>query len=124
LLDNFLGLLFGCLRGAFIISLGYLIMLAVVPKDNPPEWLKTSVTKNYVQKGADLLAQVAPRYLADIEGFMKKEQENAMQNQQGGTDSSQLNMMQGVPIQASPQQGSSPYSNAYRYSLPSSGENK
>lgn len=74
ILDNFLGLIFGALRGVFIVSLGYLILMTVTPKDNPPEWVKTSFTKDYLQQGADILVKVAPEYLKDIEGFVKKEQ--------------------------------------------------
>jgi uncharacterized membrane protein required for colicin V production len=81
LLDNFLGLVFGALRGAFIVSLGYLILMAVISKDNPPEWLKTSITKSYLQTGADLLTSVAPKYLADIEGFVKQEEDKARADQ-------------------------------------------
>jgi membrane protein required for colicin V production len=72
LLDNFLGLIFGCFRGAFIISLAYLIMMSVISKDNPPEWLKTSFTKDYAQEGADFLIKVAPGYLHNLEGLVKK----------------------------------------------------
>lgn len=97
LLDNFLGLMFGCIRGAFIISLGFLIMQAVIPKDNPPEWLKGSITKPYVQQGADMLASIAPKYLADIEGFVKKEEEKAKEEQQNpGNNPDNYNPAQGT----------------------------
>jgi len=75
LLDNFLGLFFGALRGLFIVSLGYLLLTAVVSKDNPPQWLKTSFTKDYLQKGANVLTQVAPKYLNDVEGLIRREEE-------------------------------------------------
>jgi membrane protein required for colicin V production len=83
ILDNFMGLVFGGLRGAFIVSLGYLIMVSVIPKDNPPEWLKKSLTKNTVEAGADFLAKMAPTYLHDLEGFVKKEEENAKKERDG-----------------------------------------
>jgi membrane protein required for colicin V production len=72
-LDNFLGLVFGAIRGAFILSLAYLLMTTVISKDNPPEWIKTSFTKQYLQAGADVLVKVAPKYLAEIEGVVKEE---------------------------------------------------
>lgn len=77
ILDNFMGLIFGFLRGSFIVSLGYLIMASIIPRDNPPEWLKKSVTKTYVEQGADLLTRAAPNYLHDLEGFVKREEEKA-----------------------------------------------
>ena len=76
LLDNFLGLLFGSLRGLFIVSLGYLMMSAFVPKDSPPTWLKTSITKDYLKKSSDILISIAPNYLNEIEGVIKKQTDN------------------------------------------------
>lgn len=73
LLDNFLGLGFGLVRGGFILSLAFLIMMGVISKDNPPEWLKTSITKPYLQEGGDLLVTIAPKYLGEVEAFVKHE---------------------------------------------------
>jgi membrane protein required for colicin V production len=75
ILDNFLGLVFGSLRGVFIVSLGYLIVTTIVSKDNPPEWITSSFTKDYLQMGANVLVKVAPEYLNDIEGMVKKSEE-------------------------------------------------
>jgi len=80
LLDNFLGLVFGTLRGVFIVSLGFLIMSAVVSKDPQPEWLKTSITKEYLQDGADLIVKVAPTYLNELEGMVKKQDNDKKDN--------------------------------------------
>jgi uncharacterized membrane protein required for colicin V production len=119
LLDNFLGLLFGALRGAFIISLGYLIMLAIIPKDPVPDWLKTSVTRSYVQKGADFLSGVAPQYLADIEGFVKKEEEKARQEQEDNPRQNGYNPGTGRSfnqiLQGTPSQGQQPYNDSNPY---------
>lgn len=79
ILDNFLGLLFGILRGMFIVSLGSLIMFAAIDKNNPPEWLKKSYTQPYAENGANMLARVAPGYLHDIEGYVKQETDKAKQ---------------------------------------------
>jgi membrane protein required for colicin V production len=81
LLDNFLGLIFGSLRGMFIVSFGFLIITqAAISKDNPPDWLKTSVTKPYLQMGADALMKAAPKYLNDIEGVVNKERDKLQDN--------------------------------------------
>lgn len=73
LLDNFLGLLFGGLRGLFIVSLGFLIMSAFVPKDSPPAWLKTSITKPYLKETSDILVKIAPNYLRELEDMVKEQ---------------------------------------------------
>lgn len=86
LLDNFLGLIFGALRGAFIVSLGYLILQAAIPMDDPPHWLKGSITRSYVEYGADMLTSAAPTYLHDMEGFIEKEQEKAREERDSGKD--------------------------------------
>jgi membrane protein required for colicin V production len=85
ILDNFMGLFFGLARGALIISLGYLILSGVIPKDKPPSWLKNSATKTYVEYGSDFLAKIAPKYLGDVEGFIKKEEQQAKEEMYGGS---------------------------------------
>lgn len=77
IIDNALGFVFGGIRGAFVVSLAFLIMSSVVPKDNPPLWLKNSVTKPYLQHGAEVLASIAPRYLSNLEDIVKKQKETA-----------------------------------------------
>ena len=73
LLDNFLGLIFGALRGAFIVSFGFLVMSAVVPKSPQPEWLKGSQTRPYLKQGADMLVNVAPKYMVELEDAVRKQ---------------------------------------------------
>lgn len=77
LLDNFLGLIFGALRGAFIVSFGFLVMMAVVPKEPQPEWLKASVTKGYLKQGADMLVSLAPKYMVEVEDIIKKQADHS-----------------------------------------------
>ncbi len=73
-LDNTLGLLFGAFRGAFIVSLGYLLMSMVVATegDAAPNWLTSSYTKPYAEHGAKLLAHAAPGYLREHSDLMKQ----------------------------------------------------
>lgn len=84
LLDNFLGMLFGGLRGAFIVSFAFLVLAVVVPQQPPqePDWLKNSITKPYLKIGADMLKDAAPKYMVDMEAFVKKQadHENNPQN--------------------------------------------
>jgi len=72
LLDNFLGMIFGALRGALIVSFGFLVLSTVVPKPEP-DWLKTSITKPYLKIGADMLVDAAPKYMVDMQAFIKKQ---------------------------------------------------
>lgn len=84
MLDNALGLVFGALRGAFILSLAFLILMAVQPKkrEDQPAWLKTSITKPYLEEGAGVLARMAPRYLSNLEEIIQK-QKDAKQKKDG-----------------------------------------
>jgi membrane protein required for colicin V production len=79
LIDNIFGLLFGAFRGAFIVSLGFFLVTIVMPENQYPEWLKDSKTRPYVEKGAIMLAKVAPDYLREISSLEKK-MEDKMNN--------------------------------------------
>jgi membrane protein required for colicin V production len=82
LLDNFLGLLFGALRGGFIVSVGYLIMTAVISTNSPPQWMDNSVTLPYVKQGSDILISLAPQYLNNMQGMVKDAEDKAQQEGQ------------------------------------------
>ncbi len=73
MLDNMLGLGFGALRGAFIVSLGFFMLTIVMPKDEEdmPKWLKESITRPYVAKGTAILVSTAPDYLRDVSALQK-----------------------------------------------------
>lgn len=72
MLDNMLGLGFGALRGAFIVSLGFFMLTMVLPEKETPAWLADSITRPYVEKGATLLASASPEYLRDISALREK----------------------------------------------------
>lgn len=65
-LDNLLGLGFGVLRAGLLVSLGYYVVTIVIPENNYPEWLATSKTRPYVEKGAILIDKLAPGYLEEL----------------------------------------------------------
>ncbi len=69
--DNLLGLVFGAVRGAFLLSLAYLAMTIVLGEENHPDWLKEAHTKPYVEQGALLLARAAPGYLQELTSLKK-----------------------------------------------------
>jgi membrane protein required for colicin V production len=75
MLDNALGFGFGVARGGLLVSLGYFIMTIAMPEKEYPQWLKTSVTRPYAEKGAIVLAKAAPEYLREISSLQKKANE-------------------------------------------------
>ncbi|HXP04640.1 MAG TPA: CvpA family protein [Stellaceae bacterium] len=62
-LDRTLGFVFGVLRGAFIISLAYLLLDMAVPGTDRPSWLREAKSAPYLQQGADMLRNVLPESL-------------------------------------------------------------
>lgn len=70
--DNIMGLIFGALRGIFIVCLGFFLLVVALPEKEYPNWLKSSVTLPYVEKGTAALISIAPDYLRDIAAFQKK----------------------------------------------------
>lgn len=85
--DNFLGLAFGALRGAFIISLGYLLITVVIKDENRPDWLEKAKTRPYVEKGALMLANIAPKYVEELSNMQQQAKEKAQDSAAGMTDS-------------------------------------
>ncbi len=77
--DNVLGLAFGLLRGIFIVALGFLGLTFVFDEKGYPEYVKTSVTRPYVEDAAAMLAKIAPEYLEDMKP-LKEMQERAEDN--------------------------------------------
>jgi membrane protein required for colicin V production len=62
-IDRTLGFIFGLLRGAFIVSLAYLLLDVSVQKSDRPVWLREAKSEPYLQQGADLLRNVLPESL-------------------------------------------------------------
>lgn len=84
-LDNLFGLFFGFFRGAFIISLGFFLIMQVIGDREPPVWLAQSKTRPYVAESTAILVRAAPEYLKDISSFQKGAQEKA-QNYKDDSD--------------------------------------
>ena len=62
-IDRTLGFVFGLLRGAFIVSLAYLLLDISVQLNERPGWLKDAKSAPYLREGADLLRTVLPESL-------------------------------------------------------------
>jgi membrane protein required for colicin V production len=58
-IDRTLGFVFGLLRGAFILSLAYLMLDMVQPNDRPP-WLRDAKSAPYLEQGANLIRGFLP----------------------------------------------------------------
>jgi membrane protein required for colicin V production len=71
-MDNIFGLIFGALRGAFIVAAGYFLLMIVLPENETPDWLKASVTRPYAEQGALMLVKVAPDYVRELSSFEKR----------------------------------------------------
>lgn len=71
LLDNWLGLIFGAIRGILLIGIAFFLMTIVLPEDDYPVWIKKSVSLPFVNESAILVAKVAPAYLRDISSLKK-----------------------------------------------------
>lgn len=91
--DNFLGMLFGVLRGGFIISLAYLVLSLVIDNENPPDWVKNAITQPYAQEGAVILAKVAPGYLEDISSLGEKLEAQTSDGDSGSSEG-EINLME------------------------------
>lgn len=72
MLDNSLGFLFGAARGAFVLSLAFLLMTISMPEEEYPKVIKTSLSMPYVERGAITLAKMSPKYLRDLSSLNKK----------------------------------------------------
>jgi len=62
-IDRTLGFVFGLLRGAFIVSLAYLLLDVSVQKNDRPVWLRDAKSGPYLQQGADMLRGFLPESL-------------------------------------------------------------
>ncbi len=88
MLDNMLGLGFGALRGAFIVSLGFFMLTLVMPEDedNMPKWLAESATRPYVAKSTAILVSMAPEYMRDVSKLKEKTEAYAEENKTSASD--------------------------------------
>lgn len=58
LFDNLLGLMFGVVRGALIVSICYFIMSIVIAEKDYPDWIKNAKTRPHVEKAAKEIAKI------------------------------------------------------------------
>jgi membrane protein required for colicin V production len=59
-IDRTLGLIFGVVRGAVLVSLAYLLLDLGLPASDRPNWINDAKTRPYLAEGADLLRGLLP----------------------------------------------------------------
>jgi membrane protein required for colicin V production len=65
-IDRTLGLLFGVLRGALLVCLGYIALSWAVPAGpDRPSWIEEARTRDLLENGADRLRALVPRAYRD-----------------------------------------------------------
>jgi membrane protein required for colicin V production len=62
-LDRSLGLVFGFLRGALLVSIAWLVLSWVLPREDYPGWLLQARTLPLVERGGSLLVGLLPERL-------------------------------------------------------------
>jgi membrane protein required for colicin V production len=62
-IDRTLGLIFGLLRGAVLVSLAYLLLDISLPQNDRPGWIKQAKSEPFLAQGADVLRGVLPESL-------------------------------------------------------------
>jgi membrane protein required for colicin V production len=62
-IDRTLGLIFGLVRGAFLVSLAYLALDISLPQNDRPGWIKQAKSEPFLAQGADMLRSVLPQSL-------------------------------------------------------------
>ena len=69
-LDRSLGLVFGALRGAVLVSIAWLMLLWVIPRDDHPDWISQARALPLIEQGGVLLSRIMPERLG---GFAEQE---------------------------------------------------
>lgn len=59
-MDRLLGGLFGVVRGAVLIVLGYLVLVSFYPKDSQIPWMRDAVSKPYLERGLRVAEGLLP----------------------------------------------------------------
>ncbi len=62
-IDRTLGLVFGLMRGAVLVSLAYLVLDVSLPPNDRPSWIRQAKSEPFLAQGADMLRGVLPQSL-------------------------------------------------------------
>ena len=77
-LDRSLGVVFGLLRGAFIVCLAYFVVVLIIPEDEHPDWLAKAKLRPLLQTGTRAMVAIVPIdrlpvNISNIEGLVRPE---------------------------------------------------
>ena len=75
LLDNFMGLVFGFLRAALLLSLAYYVYSFITAEENQPAWIAESYTRPYVAQGAQMLEPMLKDLVEQMEPVAEEQAE-------------------------------------------------
>lgn len=76
--DRSLGVLFGLLRGAAIVSLAYLVLVSFADREKVDGWMDNAATQPFLESGAKLLLRLVPEHKRwNIEGWTAAAQQRA-----------------------------------------------
>jgi membrane protein required for colicin V production len=62
-IDRTLGLVFGLVRGAVVVSLAYLVVDISLPPNDRPGWIRQAKSEPFLAQGADMLRGLLPQSL-------------------------------------------------------------
>ncbi len=74
-LDRSLGLVFGFLRGAVLICIGWLMFAWLLPREDHPEWVTEAKALPLVERGSQMLVAFLPERLRGEAGAARGEAE-------------------------------------------------
>ena len=84
MLDRTLGVAFGCLRGAFIVCLGYFVVVLVLPERDHPDWIRDAKMRPLLQTGIRVMVTLVPMdrlplNITNIEGTLRNMPEQSLE---------------------------------------------
>ena len=59
-MDRLLGGMFGVVRGAVLIILGYLVLVSFYPQDSQIPWMRDAISKRYLEQGLQVADDLLP----------------------------------------------------------------
>lgn len=65
--DSSLGFVFGLIRGAIVVSLGYMLVTWMIAPEPQPAWLANAKTRPWLERGAHLIESLRPDTFGQLE---------------------------------------------------------
>lgn len=100
--DRSLGLMFGLLRGAFVVSLGFLAGTILIEENDYPDWLKEAKTLGAMKMGSEILSGIAPEYTQQLRDVGKVSKKNAEEKGKAIGDVKKVIEQSPIPVPSAP----------------------